>query len=776
MKKNVINVIFLILFITIQFWFTYITFSHPYLGINVVKNNMDEWVVSSIDRASGATRLNIVPGDVIERIDGYPAYDYFSVIHRKAVEQADKIEVSRNGDLFVIETTSVRNSFAVGYLPLLGEILCIIMYILLWTKSARAPSASSRYLSLLFLIGGLTFISLGASLRTDVLAKIFIHTAISVIPVMFLHFLTHFFNERSHARLRTDYLPYLYIINVIVFLMSTSEAAIGLLFRETTNVTAIVSLLIFLFGTIVNFGYILRVHLKFGRGKAYLTIVFRFIWFSLAVSFLPIILFSLMPQLMFKVEWIPSSYTSWFILFFPLSFTYLITTKQIYDIHIVLRRILYTLLVSVAPALLIAGFEFFVLYHEPSMQKFVLTFLFSLSLLALVLYFLEYFNTKLESVLFPQKYHLKLALKKISKNLGSISSFHELKDIILVDIVETLQVSGSAIIFMYSNHAEVIEEGDIDVEEVKEIVAIGLLEHPLYTCFEINRNALYTSYLVLTRKKNGSRLGLEEIQGLNLIISYLSVSLENLYLIRTLTTKLEHLASTIMDKGVSDDFAWFRKLMFELQEKERLRIATDIHDTTMQDLFFLKRRLTLLHEKETIPPEERRQIESLIEYVSIINTNLRQNCFELHPFLLQEIGLIPTMKKVVEQEAPITSFQLEFTMSGTNHIEKWKPDSKRQVFRIFQELLNNAKKHSQADHVRFHCVEKDQQFILTYSDDGVGFDHQFAVPREIGVSGIGLEQMRSRVLYLGGQLQLDARKGKGVKLSITLPLKEGMMI
>src|SRR5690606_27144315 len=134
-------------------------------------------------------------------------------------------------------------------------------------------------------------------------------------------------------------------------------------------------------------------------------------------------------------------------------------------------------------------------------------------------------------------------------------------------------------------------------------------------------------------------------------------------------------------------------ITFELQERERLRIATDIHDTTMQDLFFLKRRLTTLLGKYDWTPEDKEQIKSLIDYVEIINTNLRQNCFELHPFLLQEVGLVRTIRKVIEQEEPVCSFEIDFQVRNVELIESQSLDTRRHLFRMVQEFLNNAKKH-----------------------------------------------------------------------------------
>ncbi|WP_158560755.1 sensor histidine kinase [Paenibacillus contaminans] len=446
-------------------------------------------------------------------------------------------------------------------------------------------------------------------------------------------------------------------------------------------------------------------------------------------------------------------------------------TKQMYDIDTVMRRMMLTTIISVIPGALVVGLVALSFPVESSIERLLLLYIFIVSIMSAVLYGLEYFTTKLEPAVFPRKHHLNLALKKISKTLGSISSFRDLKDIVLVDLVGILQVYGGVIAFKYKDNIELISAGEIDLEEVEKLIASEKLDHPGFTCFEINRHEEYTSFLIMTKKKTSTMLGMEEIQWLNLIISYLAVSLENLHLIRKLTVRMQELAANMPSEQSSNEIVWFRKLMFELQEKERTRIANDLHDTTMQDLFFLKRRIASVMSRYALSKEDTEQMNGLIEYVEIINTNLRQSCFELHPHLLQEVGLIRTIHKVVDQEALLCSFELEFDADGAEEIELRDMETKRHVFRMVQELINNAKKHSQASNVSIRLTKVEGGFCLMYEDDGVGFDTERVVRRDIGGSGIGMEQLRSRVLYLNGLFELDTGVGRGVKYTITLPMK-----
>lgn len=240
-----------------------------------------------------------------------------------------------------------------------------------------------------------------------------------------------------------------------------------------------------------------------------------------------------------------------------------------------------------------------------------------------------------------------------------------------------------------------------------------------------------------------------------------------------MSNKLEHLASQVPSEETANEIAWFRKLMFELQEKERFRIATDLHDTTMQDLFFLKRKLSALLDKYSDDWQESEQAKGLLEYIDIINMNLRQSCFELHPYLLQELGLVRTIDKLVELERSTLPFMIEFRYTGIEFIESCDMEMKRHLFRVFQELVNNAKKHSNASKILFSIGAANGKLTILYKDDGVGMAPEQPVVREIGGTHIGLEQIKSRILSMRGLFEINSGKGNGMLFSAVIPLKEG---
>ena len=384
------------------------------------------------------------------------------------------------------------------------------------------------------------------------------------------------------------------------------------------------------------------------------------------------------------------------------------------------------------------------------LEKLFFSFLLILTIISFLLYLLEYFVTKLDPIMFPYKYHLQNALKKIALNLRTIKSFRELKEIILVDIVNTLQVEGGAIVFKYHNEIETISEGKLDLVNLKQALGADALDDSVYSLFEINQNEEYASYLITTKKKNNTLLGLEESQWLGLIISYLAVSLENLYLIRKLTLRLHDLASQIPNEHTARDVVWLRKSLFELQERERFRIATDLHDTTLQDILLIKKSLIAYMDTG----EDRQELTGIVKHLDLVNDSLRQSCFELNPYLLQRIGLIKTIEAAIELDVGSNNFETSFLFEDAEEIESLDIEVKKHVFRIVQELVQNAKKHSNASKISLKLAVIDDYLSLFYSDDGVGMDVKTFESegsfRTLANSGLGLDQMKSRIIYLNG--------------------------
>jgi two-component system sensor histidine kinase ComP len=762
--KKAIVTFCVILAIVLQGWCSYITFHFPYNGIYLETNSNNERVVSKFEINSMNKDIQI--GDKVIAIDGKPPEESSTVRSWNVVGKASTIVTWRAGVEASIDLkTSDTSIFDI--VSLVEEFVCLFMCCLLLVRESRSPSA--RLLAFSFLSAAMIFLSLGASTRGDLVGKLIIASSMMFLPIVFLHFLVVFFKEKGDMELPKGHFKYLYGIALLAFGLRSIYFFPSMVFVYQYDGTFTMGFFIIVIA--LNISLLLTLFLKIRKVQSSLTSIIKSVFYSLLISFLPIVCLSFLPQLVIGKWLFDPIYTSGLLLIFPITFSYLIASDQLYDIGLVVRRIVFASLMAVVPVSLFTGAFALIFHGETNAKQIMFIFIGSLFLLSAMLYAAEYWTTRLEPYLFPRKYILKSALKKISKNLGTISSFRDLKDIILVDIVNTLQVTGGAIVFRHKNDIEIIGEGEVDTTEIQHLVnSSEMLEHPYYTFMEINCHEEYTSYLMVTRKKTNTHLAKEELNWLQLITSYLEVGMENVYLIRKLTGRLQQMVS----HHPQEELLWLRKVMFELQEEERIRIATDLHDTTMQDLFFLKRRLTTMAEKPSIQQEDREQLNNMNNFVEMINASLRQSCFELNPHLLKEVGLKQTLKLFVEKESYGTPFEISFRAENISDIEGKDLAAKRHIFRIVQELLNNAKKHSQAAKVSFLMWEEGRFFYLSYQDDGVGFHVKEEVAVEIAGSGMGLAYMRSRVLHVGGSFNLETQVGEGTHIVITIPIEEVM--
>jgi len=772
MKLKWVHISMIVAVVAAQVWCSNVNFRYPYIGIYLKPTAQQEWLVDEVDQESLSRVFDLQVGDKVTLVNGLPPEQYNPALQWHALEQMQQFTVIHNEQPRQIE---VQNNSAVTFdlLPLFQELVWMLMAVLLYVKMGGSQAA--RKLALVFATGGIIWMSYGASVRGDATGKILITTFMMLLPVVFTHFLIVFFREKAKVALSSKALKYAYgfvVLSTLPKILYYYPPTAYAVYQSSTMIT----LTFFCLGFVVDIFLLAYVYVKYRKSNSYISSVIRSILTVLSISIIPMIVFSFVPQLINNNNITPAFYLNVLGLLFPMYFAYLLSSNQIFNIGLVLRRFAFATIVAVVPSAVLAAIYAFVFQSEDNLRHLLFIFFGGVFLISLILYSIEYVTTRLEGFFFPKKFLLNAALKNIAKKLGAISSFRELKELVLIDIVETLETVGGAIIFKYNDGMrEIIQAGDMDESGLQDPPG-SLAGHPLYSCFEIHHHEEYRSFLVLGPKKTNALLGKEERQWLQLIISYLAVSLENLHLIRKQAAKLKELSAQLPDEQSAQDIQWFRKLMFELQEEERARIASDLHDTTMQDLFFLKQRFSSIADKYAWSTDDRRQIKSIINFVEMINVGLRQSCFDLHPYLLKECGLVQTVDLFVEKENVDSLFAIQFAAEHTDMIESLELSAKTHLFRIVQELLNNARKHSQATAVRLRLDVADCFCRLTYEDNGVGFAEPAAdAPAEaakgIRLSGQGLAQMKSRVLHVNGRFELSSQEGTGTKLSVCIPLK-----
>jgi signal transduction histidine kinase len=204
-------------------------------------------------------------------------------------------------------------------------------------------------------------------------------------------------------------------------------------------------------------------------------------------------------------------------------------------------------------------------------------------------------------------------------------------------------------------------------------------------------------------------------------------------------------------------------------ETERNRIARDIHDTVAQSLFGIVYSLDaciamLPHKADDVRGE-------LIELRSLANNahdEVRRSIFDLWPSALTIELFMADLSNYVEGCCRPRPFSIIFSNSGD--FNSLSSGMRRTVYRMAQEALANAARHSGAGSARLCLTVTDDEVYLVVSDDGKGFDPETALSRSVNREHFGLHGIRERAVALGGECEIVSRPNAGARLMIQLPI------
>jgi signal transduction histidine kinase len=201
----------------------------------------------------------------------------------------------------------------------------------------------------------------------------------------------------------------------------------------------------------------------------------------------------------------------------------------------------------------------------------------------------------------------------------------------------------------------------------------------------------------------------------------------------------------------------------ELLEEQAKRIAHALHDDAAQLLVSVH--LGLEELGIDLQPVQRGRLQDLREILNKIEERLRQFSHELRPMMLDDLGLLPALRflgRSVGQRSGLS-------VSVESALEERLPSAlETALYRFFQEMLNNAARHSQAKEVRIDLRREGNQIRASVRDDGKGFD-----PEAEGRShrGLGLLGIRERVEALRGTISIQSAPGEGAHVLVTLPIR-----
>jgi len=220
----------------------------------------------------------------------------------------------------------------------------------------------------------------------------------------------------------------------------------------------------------------------------------------------------------------------------------------------------------------------------------------------------------------------------------------------------------------------------------------------------------------------------------------------------------------------TEDLQRLSAQLMNAQEAERKRISRELHDELGQALTAMRINLASL-ESELLPTLSSANGEMLVETGRMVDEMLdhvRELALTFRPTMLDELGLIPTLRWYTDRYARRLGIEVELEANGLEG--RLPTEIETALYRVVQEALTNIARHAQARRVRLHLMRRGARVVVTIQDDGVGFKLEKSAGLDHPVSGAGLIGMRERIALLGGTLHIQAAPGRGTRISVVVPV------
>jgi two-component system sensor histidine kinase DegS len=204
--------------------------------------------------------------------------------------------------------------------------------------------------------------------------------------------------------------------------------------------------------------------------------------------------------------------------------------------------------------------------------------------------------------------------------------------------------------------------------------------------------------------------------------------------------------------------------VIQAQEAERHNLSSKMHDGPAQALSNFILQVEIAQRLFDLDLDQaREELDLLKATANATFTKVRDFIFELRPMMLDDLGLIPTLRHYFEAFKEQSALEVQFTASGTER--RLDGYLEIMIFRAVQELVSNAARHSKANSIRVHIDTSENRVGVDVEDDGHGFNVDQALEGSMGIKVI-----KDRVEILQGEFNIDTAIGQGTRIGFTIPL------
>lgn len=238
---------------------------------------------------------------------------------------------------------------------------------------------------------------------------------------------------------------------------------------------------------------------------------------------------------------------------------------------------------------------------------------------------------------------------------------------------------------------------------------------------------------------------------MNFVLTYLSGEMENI----NIAAENEH------------ERRMFPMKIIQAQEEERRRVARDIHDGPAQSMANVVIRSEFAERilGQGRVEEAKKELADLKETVRGTLGEIRKIIFDLRPMALDDLGLIPTLRKYIDDFTQRYPLHVEFITQGET--SRLPTSIEVVIFRMIQEAMNNVAKHAKASNVIVQLRFYKDRVTSMVKDDGIGFDNN----KKTRQPSFGIMGMKERMKLLDGEMTIESAPGEGTCVTFSIPLK-----
>lgn len=741
------------LYLAIGLFLLYVNYSGPFLNIGL-KEEEGQWVITDFYYKEWAMNQNISTGDIVVNVNDTPIEDLDNVKYLSTILSAhDLTIIKQNGEKVNVKIHHFDIPQQFYYLLVMPA--CYYFITLIITSYLYFKQKNTKLINLLILFMltvSIAYVSSGASGRLNSAGIIINRGSMLLCLVLLLHFLRNYYTFLKTNWLLSNNIKLFYLLPVIAMILG----CIGIIYPSSHNLLSNVVLAIFFIFLIIILSILLLSYFKYKSPQL------KMLLNSIMIPFLPFLFLYAFPNILFHRYILSAEISALFLLLIPFSFIFTQLAERLFDIEYHITRLRYYVIFSLLFTVWFTVGLYWIAGKYLTMTVVSGVSFFTFVSVVVLFYIKEKVDYRKRKILFSTKgdyiHQLYTAVDRIGKTIKidellkkfaqEVSLHLELEDVFVLTYDYGIhQFTSTAEGKRLSFNPIVIE--DLKLGEIRKIDKV-------YIAF-LHQDAHCKRALVLGHN-NSIHLKEEELLWLELLLLYVNNFIENTKMVEELLEELKH-----MKQADDSHLPWLNKLLWLRFEEEKYQLAQELHDTNLQEQLHIAREVdALVNAKNTAEIQER--LAKIHKQMVASLHDLRTYCENLKPPLLDTLGLNAALEKLIRKVTERANFMLLYTIDRL-YLEDERMNL--MIYRLFQELLNNALKHSYARTVEIHLQETDDGFEIFYKDDGIGCNIDDIIIAE----SMGIRGMQERVKAFNGQFYIESQINEGMSIRITV--KEG---